>query len=51
MRLNHHRNFKVQHFQLFEQIKKNGCAPSRTVPHLPLIIVLNLCKSVVEDYV
>ena len=30
MRLNHHGNFKVQRFQLFEQIKKDDCA------HLPL---------------
>jgi len=36
MRLNHHRNFKVQRFQLFEQIKKDDCASSPTVPHLSL---------------
>jgi len=35
MRLNRHGNFKVQ---LFEQIKKDDCAPSLTVPHLPLLI-------------
>ena len=34
MRLNHHGNFKVQHFSLFQQIKKEDCAPSPTVPHL-----------------
>jgi len=27
MRLNHHGNFHVQRFQLFEQIKKDDCAP------------------------
>jgi len=37
MRLNHHGNFKVQRFQLFEQIKKDDCAPSPTVPPLPLL--------------
>jgi len=36
MRPNHHGNFKVQHFQLFEQIKKDNCTPSSTMPHLPL---------------
>jgi len=36
MRLNHHGNFKIQRFQLFEQIKKDGCTPSPIVPHLPL---------------
>jgi len=29
-------SLKVQHFQLFEKIKKYDCAPSPTVPHLPL---------------
>ena len=38
MRLNHHGNFKGQRFQLFEQIKKDVCAPSPTVHHLPLPI-------------
>jgi len=36
MRLNHHGNFKVQRFQLFEQIEKDDCVHSPTVPHLPL---------------
>ena len=36
MRLNHHGNFKVERFQLFKWIKKDNCAPSLTVPHLPL---------------
>jgi len=35
MRLNHHGNFKVQRFQLFEQIKKEDCAPNPTVPPPP----------------
>jgi len=39
MRLNHHGNFKVQRFQLFEQIKKDDCGPSPTVPHLPLLFL------------
>jgi len=38
MKLNHHGNFKVQHFQLFEHIKKDDCAPRSTVPHLPLYV-------------
>jgi len=47
MRLHHHGNFKVQRFQLFEQIKKDDCAPSPAVPHLPLHICIskgNYCK-------
>jgi len=36
MKLNHHGNFKVQRFQLCKSIKKDDCAPSPTVPHLPL---------------
>jgi len=45
MRLNHHGNFKVQRFQLFEQIKKDDCGPSPTVPHLPLytLLVKKIC--------
>jgi len=35
VKLNHHGNFKVQRFQLFEQIKKDYCAPSPTVPTFP----------------
>jgi len=38
MRLNHHGNFKVQRFQLFEQIKKDGCAPpSPTWNRFPIL--------------
>jgi len=36
MRLNHHGNFEVQRFQLFEQIIKDDSAPRPTVPYLPL---------------
>jgi len=36
MRLIRHSNFKVQRFQLFEQIKKDDCDPRSTAPHLPL---------------
>jgi len=40
MRLKHHENFKVQRFQRFEKIKKDDCAPSPTVPHLPLLYTI-----------
>jgi len=36
MRRNPHGNFKAQRFQLFEQIKNDDCATSRTVTHLSL---------------
>jgi len=42
MRLNHQGNFEVQRFQLFEQIKKDDCAPSPTVPHLLLKTIFKL---------
>jgi len=41
MRLNDLGNFKVQRFQLFEQIKKDDCALSFSVPHLPLPVLHN----------
>jgi len=41
MRLNHHGKFKVQRFQLFEQIIKDDCTPRSTVLHLPLRWLIN----------
>jgi len=36
MRRNDHGKFKVQRFKFFEKIKKDDCAPSPTLPHIPL---------------
>ena len=41
IRLNHHGNFKVQRFQLFEWIKKDECTPGLSVTHLPLPMLYN----------
>jgi len=48
MKLNHHINLKIQRFQLFEQIQKDDCAPSSTVPTFPYIplLVLMYCQNI-----